>query len=110
MASNLVSHVGELLSNVDSDLVRGLEKVGLAAEANAKMNLTNFPRVDTGRLRNSVSHAVGGVDTVYIGTNVQYAPEVEFGTYKMAPSHFLKRSISEHTGDYKQMFENELKK
>lgn len=56
-----------------------LEAMGLAAEGFAKANLTAFPRVDTGRLRSSVSHARQG-DDEYIGTNVSYAPYVELGT------------------------------
>jgi HK97 gp10 family phage protein len=41
------------------------------------------PRVDTGRLRASITHRLKSTDTsVYadVGTNVEYAPELEFGS------------------------------
>ncbi len=49
----------------------GLEAVGMRAETHAKEKTP----VDTGRLRNSMSHKVVG-DDVYIGTNTSYAPYV----------------------------------
>ena len=108
--SKLVNNVPQLLNELSKDKFTALEKVGLEAEKNAKLNLTNFPRVDTGRLRNSVSHAIGGSDTVYIGTNVEYAPHVEYGTQKMSASHFLKNAVTEHLDEYERMFREQLKK
>ena len=52
-----------------SQVERALEKVGLTAERNAKLACP----VDTGRLRNSISHT-HDKNTAYIGTNVEYAP------------------------------------
>lgn len=46
-----------------------LETIGLKAEGYAK----GYCPVDTGRLRNSISHADDG-ESAYIGTNVEYAP------------------------------------
>ena len=53
---------------------RGLEAVGLAAEGYAKKETP----VDTGRLRNSMSHAVKD-NAAYIGSNVEYCLPVEIG-------------------------------
>jgi HK97 gp10 family phage protein len=39
--------------------------------------------VDSGNLRGSITHRVDG-DTVRIGTNVEYAPYIEFGTGQYA--------------------------
>lgn len=69
----------EVLEALFTQKQEALEAMGLAAEGFAKANLTAFPRVDTGRLRSSVSHARQG-DDEYIGTNVSYAPYVELGT------------------------------
>ena len=69
----------KILDALNAQKYEALEAIGLAAEGFAKANLTNFPRVDTGRLRNSVSHA-RNEDVEYIGTNVEYAPYVELGT------------------------------
>ena len=48
---------------------KALEAMGEVAESYTKEETP----VDTGRLRNSMSHAVKGHDA-YIGTNVYYAP------------------------------------
>ena len=52
-----------------------LQKAGLLVEATAKLNCP----VETGTLRRSITHEVND-DTVYIGTNLEYAPYVEYGT------------------------------
>ena len=64
---------------------RALERCGLKAESWAKRNLTTNKTVDTGNLRNSISHRVNMSESekaVYIGTNNEYAAYVEFGTGK----------------------------
>ncbi len=93
----------------DEAIQRALEKIGLAAESYAKLNLERLPRrVDTGRLRNSISHT-NDKDTAYVGTNVEYAPYVEFGTVKMAPNSFLRDAVSENLKEYQAIAEAELK-
>ena len=47
---------------------RALEKIGITAEKYSKVACP----VDTGRLRNSISHT-RDKNTAYIGTNVEYA-------------------------------------
>ena len=47
----------EVLNELDDALERALEKIGLIAEGHAKLHLTMSDAVDTGRLRNSISHA-----------------------------------------------------
>ena len=59
--------------------LRTLERWGLAAEGYAK----DLAPVDTGNLRNSIAHKVSK-NTVYIGTNNEYAIYVELGTGKYA--------------------------
>ena len=44
-------------------------------------------------------------NTVYIGTNVEYAWYVEEGTRKMVPSHFLRDALSDHDSEYKNLIE-----
>jgi len=51
------------------------------------------PAVDTGRLRSSITHQVkaeGKKVIGRIGTNVEYARSLEFGTNKMAARPFLR--------------------
>lgn len=77
-----------------------LEAVGLQAEGYAKL----LCPVDTGRLRNSISHAVQG-DTVYIGTNVEYGPYVEYGTRNQRPQPYLTPAATQHTEEYKRIIQ-----
>lgn len=77
-----------------------LEAVGITAEGYAKL----LCPVDTGRLRNSISHAVDEKEkTVYIGTNVEYAPYVELGTSRTKAQPFLKPAATNHTEEYKAL-------
>lgn len=63
----------------ETDLVEPLTKACLLVENEAKRRCP----VDTGQLRQSITHQV--IDsTGIIGTNVEYAPYVEYGTGKYA--------------------------
>ena len=94
----------EFLSLFSSAKERGLEAIGMAAEGHAK----KITPVDTGRLRNSISHAVQK-NAAYIGTNVEYAPYVELGAQGREPVHMLQKSASEHSSEYKRLMEASLK-
>lgn len=88
-------------------LTKGLEEIGQVAEGYAKKACP----VDTGRLRNSITHQVRPSEkSVYIGTNVEYAPYVELGTSRMKPQPFLRPAAADHEGTYKKIFESNLKK
>lgn len=121
----------EFLKELEAKKDLILEALGIQVEAYAKM-LT--PVGDTGRLRNSITHAVKE-DAVYIGSNLSYAPFVELGTgiyasdgqgrkspwaYRdskgkwhwtrgIKPHHMLKKAASEHDSEYKTIIENILK-
>jgi HK97 gp10 family phage protein len=83
-----------------------LEAVGITAEGYAKL----LCPVDTGRLRNSISHAVDEDEkAVYIGTNVEYAPYVEMGTSKTKAQPFLKPAATNHAEEYRSIIERFLK-
>lgn len=77
-------------------IARGLEEVGLAAEGHAKA----ICPVDTGRLRNSITHAQLDGTHEAIGTNVEYARYVELGTSRSAEKPFLRPAASEHASEY----------
>lgn len=61
----------EVLSALEKAKKRGLEAIGLVAEGHAKA----LTPVDTGKLRNSISHTTDN-NAAYIGTNTEYAPFV----------------------------------
>ena len=92
----------EAIANaIDRALVAALEEVGLVAEGYAKRACP----VDTGRLRNSITHIVDeGTRHVVIGTNVEYAPYVELGTRRQKPQPFLKPAAEDHASTYKGIF------
>ena len=84
---------------------RALEEIGLAAEGYAKAACP----VDTGRLRNSITHvALPDEKAVYIGTNVEYAPDVELGTSRQKAQPFLRPAASEHGAQYRQVLKKAL--
>ena len=94
----------EVLSAMEKAIERGLEAIGLTAEGHAKKNTP----VDTGRLRNSIAHAVED-KSAYIGTNVEYAPDVELGSRGREGKHMLQRAATEHADEYKRLMEDSMK-
>lgn len=113
-----------------------LEAVGLQAEGYAKANITAAGRVDTGELRNSVTHQVEESEqAVYIGSNLEYAIYNEVGTgiyaeggggrkdpwvyvddngvghwtVGITPIHFLKDAAADHGDEYRQIAEAVMK-
>ena len=128
MPVEVTSHRIEVIEAKNEAIARALETIGLVAERYAKEKAP----VDTGRLRNSISHQVDD-ETVYVGTNVEYAPYLEFGTGKFAesggrptpwsyqdskgdwhttngmkPQPYLRPAIDDHMSEYKQIVQNEL--
>ena len=131
MTVNFKDNSGAILSAFHSAVEKALEECGLVAEGYAK----KLAPVDTGNLRNSISHKVDPEEpAVYIGTNNSYAAYQEFGTgiyteggrdtpwayqdekgnwhwtrgNKAQP--FLKPSVADHQKEYPQIIEQELKK
>ena len=115
----LTSNKDEILEALGEQLGQALVAVGMAAESNAKWEVTkavyDTPEsksgyVRTGRLRNSISWAVDpeGMRDVYIGSNVHYAPYVELGTSKMAARPFLKPAAQNYTSQYMELIREAL--
>lgn len=65
--------------NLDAAVAAALERVGSAAEGFA----ADLAPVDSGRLRNSITHKVDD-NSVTVGSPLEYAAYVEFGTGKYA--------------------------
>jgi HK97 gp10 family phage protein len=58
--------------------------------------------VDTGRLRASISHRLGeDAESLFadVGTAVEYAPHVEFGTERMAARPYLRPALDAIRGE-----------
>ena len=106
MSVTIQDHSAEVSADIKSALLRGLETCGLVAEGYAK----KLAPVDTGNLRNSITHDVDdGEPAAYIGTNVEYAPYQELGTINMTANPFLKAAVADHANEYRKIIENELK-
>ena len=104
MSYTYKDNTDEIISALESAKKRGLEAIGLTAEGYAKKETP----VDTGRLRNSIAHAVED-DAAFIGTNVEYAVFVEAGARGRKGVHMLQRAATEHTDEYKQLMEDSMK-
>ena len=96
----------EIIEDMQQATVRALEKCGLTAEGYAK----KLAPVDTGNLRNSITHDVDdGEPAAYIGTNVEYAPYQELGTIHIKAQPFLKPAVADHANEFRKIIENEVK-
>lgn len=99
----------EVLDAIRRAMPRALEKCGMQAENYAKIECP----VDTGRLRNSITHKVPG-DAAYIGTNVEYAAYVEMGHIATNGAHvpaqpYIRPAAEKHADEYKKIIQDELK-
>ena len=138
MSDVLVVVNAEAKKAIDEAIKRGLKKVGMQAETYAKQ----LSPVDTGLLRNSITFALGGETTniteytddkgenrgtyegeapadaegettVYVGTNVHYAPYQELGHATVNGGFvdaqaFLRPAMENHTDQYKLIIADEL--
>ena len=105
MSVTFVSHAKEVLSAEQAARNKALEIIGGKAESYAK----KLCPVDTGRLRNSITHQQYDDNTEVIGSNVEYAPYVCLGTHKMAPRPFLRPAAENHSEEYKAIIEKCMK-
>lgn len=94
----------ECLEALKDQTAAALEEIGLAAEGFAK----RLCPVDTGRLRNSITHATDK-DSAYVGTNVEYAPYVELGTSRTRAQPYLRPAVENNVGTYKKILDRHLK-
>lgn len=100
------SNRAAVLAAVNAANSRALEIMGGKAESYAKQ----LCPVDTGRLRNSITHQQVDEKTEIIGSNVQYAPFVELGTRRQRAQPYLRPAAENHGPEYKAIWENELSK
>lgn len=104
------SHADEVLEAFEKATANALTAIGMTAESYAKKELYPGHGLDTGRLRNSVSHAVKpSENAVYIGSNVEYAPYIELGTRNSRPIPFLRPAATEHTAEYEKLAKEAFK-
>lgn len=131
MQIRLEDHSAEVYKELEAACQRALEKCGLVAEGYAK----ELCPVDTGNLRNSITHTVAdnGERAAYVGTNSEYGVYVECGTGIYYPggrqtpwvyqdekgdwhlTHgqrakpYIKPAVADHSAQYNRIIEQELK-
>lgn len=92
------SHVDDVVKAVNDKVVSALAKMGEVVEGHAKDECP----VDTGNLRNSLTHEAGeedGTPCEYVGSDVEYAPYVEFIDryhHEVGKAHFLRDAGQDH--------------
>ena len=104
-------------------VVRGLVKAGIIIEGQA----VRLSPVDTGRLKSSITYATkrsrsnagkrdDGVSTpsddltLHVGTNVEYAPYVEYGTKRMGAQSYLRAALDIQRTNAEVAFAQEISK
>lgn len=120
----------EILREFKAATLRALERCGQQAEGYAQ----DLAPVDSGNLRNSISHKVDPSEpAAYVGTNSEYGAYVELGTGKYYPGGrktpwsyedangnwhtttgqeaqpYLKPAVEDHKQTYRNIIEDEMK-
>lgn len=130
-------HTGDVLKELDSRVEAVLEAWGQQGVSHVKNVITRESRVDTGAMRNSITHQVEtGENAVYVGSNSPYLIFHEYGTgiyleggggrqtpwrYQddrgnwhvtrgLKPIHAIKKGIGDHVDEFKRMAEDILKR
>lgn len=93
IAENNVSVISDA---IDSAVTAAMEEIGLVAEGAAK----RLCPVDTGRLRNSITHAFVTDKEIVVGTNVEYAVYVHEGTSRRDGVRFLYDAVANNVNRF----------
>lgn len=64
---------------------------------------------ESGSYSAAVPDAADNEKAVYVGSNVTYSIFIEYGTDRLAPTHFVKNALADNTSVYAQIAENCLK-
>ena len=125
MTIKYTSNSKEVQAHIKDAIKRGLEICGGTAEGHAKENLTKNRSVQSGRLRNSMTHQPVDDYTMAVGTDVEYAPYVELGhnqqpgryvpaiKKRLVASHvaakpYLRPAVENHRSEYEKILKTEL--
>lgn len=108
-------------AKAESNLEKALLRAGIIVERDAKASFKGRgepsvynepPRVDTGRLRASITHRLvkdSDSATAEVGTNVEYAGDVEHGTSNTMPHPFLSYALGMNQNDINKMIADAVK-
>ena len=105
MKIKIDDHSQDILRMLGEKTEKALKAIGQECETYAKKDCP----VDTGRLRGSITNKVVG-NSVYVGTNVEYAEKQEFGDYhhRVGKKHYLRDAAATHADHYKEILKAAL--
>jgi len=96
----------EVLRRVEAAVLKSLSEAGMLVKTDAKLRCP----VDTGNLRKSITSEVKQVDrSAEIGTNVEYAQYVEYGTKRTRAQPYLRPAGDENRDKIERIFQKNLK-
>lgn len=127
-------NTNKILDELKEATHNALMDVGMIASGDVADFIQTEGIVDTGLLRNSITFAIGGEgankksysatsgggegsytekapnnpDTVYIGTNVEYAKYVQYGTSKMTKRDFMFAPLKANLDEYRNIIKKYL--
>ena len=67
------------------------------------------PATDTGALVSSLQLKGAGTSTMYVYTNLKYAPFLEFGTSRLAPRPFMRPALQSNRPKFERAMQDLLK-
>jgi HK97 gp10 family phage protein len=101
----VADHTDEVIAAIGTAIARGLEAVGIEAESDAAA----ICPVDTGRLRNSITHTIDDSGkSAIIGTNVEYALYVHEGVHGRKGQPFLTNAVTQNADKYRRILKAAL--
>lgn len=106
--SNYKSYAEQVKKLINESALKGITEACLLVEGQAKA----LAPVDTGLLRDSITHKVEARDgelVGVVGTHVEYAPHIEYGTKNINAQAFLLPSFRENKGNIERILEDILK-
>lgn len=96
------TQVAKLAADLGKASAEATRKASLVVQKTAsgiENDAKQFAPVDTGALRNSISATVRSLHAE-IGPTVNYAPYIEFGTWRAAPQPFMGPAADRHTAAF----------
>lgn len=110
-------HIKQVIDDKDKLVEAAMKAVALEMEKNAILEVTHAVYesppaksgyIRTGNLRNGITHDSDETSAA-VGTNIEYAPYVEYGTSKYpTPRPFIKPALSNHWTEYRKLLERLL--
>lgn len=99
----------QVLEEFPTAVNRALEEIGLVAEGHVMGYITEKHIIDTGRLRNSITHAIDNDgQSAIVGTSVEYSAYVHNGVHGRPGRPFLTDPVQQHKDEYREILKEHL--